>query len=1791
MNSIPGTQSADVSQYAASAKSTGGGGFNHEDEVVAYYLVLMLTGAFPFRAEHGIITQVKFQTKVDGWLLDDVLLALTSADGVHRCALSIKSNPQFAADHAAPADFVHDCWEQASKGPPMVPTGDFLALAVSGVPPVVVDDFDTLRGLAEGAEPGTLEARLRVKGFVDNGKRRMAASFVCPADIALAHPSASVADPASIISRIFILDFDFPSASSRSRREALKLCEQALDNRTSDATTQLWEDMCMLAREFRPKAGMLDLPRLVARLRSRHDLARYPSHRGDWEQIDRYTNASLSEASRWTLAGKMSLLRLPLHKKLNETIQRTKTGESPAIPVLVGRSGDGKSVVARQWLLGGSPQVWLDARLFESSHGQNPMAAAEDRLKVKHPLAEIFQSATGRRPRLVLDGIGRLFDEHFLNAVVCLAREAVEAGWEVVANCQDDDWDRAARVFSSAGLGALVVQIEPLTNAELRDVAKAEPRLRSLLSKADVRRVLARPKYLDVVLQGAASNDDAAFSEADQWTGEAHVALWCWKRVVEGLPPRTVRSAAAKQMALKQADAVRDSVAEDELDAAHLPAIDELIADGVCRKVGERIIFDHDLLGVWGRQRVLLAQPSIAAFIRSPGRGISPLWLRAIRLWALDVLEQQGDHAKWISAVRELAASGEMAASDRALEAVALSAGAVEHLEKVWSEICGQDKLLRRLLERFLRSATVPNPGAMQALAKLADGAEDDLNTWVASECRVPEIAYWPALLTVLHRHSDDVSRLAPNEAARVARLWLLSTTPDMPFRKEAAQIALAIAQHVYQVLENRKSRQHWSDGLDEWSLCHKAESNAYSAALTAAPVLPTEVAAFALRAASRRSDPDVHEPEEPGVVYAEPWPDGPSDQVCETFRDAVLRLDTFLPILAVAPDVAKEVLLAVLLKPPVLLKHPGMMIPGYDDDDEMSIVDVSDWSPPFYTRGPFLAFLHAVPNIAIDAIIRLVNFATDRWVDQKTREVHPRRGIVGPPRPVRVRFSNGGDAVNWHGDVNVYVWYQGDPRAPAPVASALMALEKWLYNRLDGGNNVTDALNQIKQNATSIAFAGLLSAVGRHHPVLLKGSLSFLLGIPEFMYWDADPKQQIVSTAIQGWRMFAVREPSLSKDAEQWYAMPHRKTDLFTIAKWLFLNDVEIGEIQAPHVLVWRQRLESGCLQDEAQAINLCIRTFDIDNWEIVEAPNGQKGWRLRLTPEEREVNKRELQEAQDQLLIIQFPHRCRDLLDRQGVMTPEELERFWKDLQRISPYLDDQHNAVSRPDVTAPPNSDDVDFTATEARAAESQSILGGMMGGIAVLLLRHREWLDQHRMRKAWVLRQLRRVPQTRVPRSALVSMHPDKHDDNRWDCFFAAVVVDFLCRNPSSFIWRWHTALLATGFHYSPVRHLFAFAYRRRAELDGGFEKLCHLLLRWSAVRWHAEHSRNGWQINVDVRSEWNRVIDDFLMDRLTGLLPSFAELAASPRELSDKPETPVHFRRNLDVPLIASAFHNILRVNEAIDEEERTRWLCFWRDLLTWRLTPPADRQHQAEVKDAEDDGDDDRWPRNKSPYPSDGWLLDRIADVAIQLRSTENHQLFWQQLLDLVPDRQPWAEHFLTTLFLEALGSQPVPPAFPSLWKAMLDYASNSLHWTKANDDGWAHLLGFDHLLCDSWEERHAPLLRVAQPHLESFVRSKMCSGWKMRELLNLLKTPSAEEVRVGFLVAFADAFKQHPNLLKDDDDSAATAKFLDFCLHHHQSTIMSDSRLFGAFSELLGSLVALQQPIACELQDRLRRS
>ena len=114
--------------------------------------------------------------------------------------------------------------------------------------------------------------------------------------------------------------------------------------------------------------------------------------------------------------------------------------------------------------------------------------------------------------------------------------------------------------------------------------------------------------------------------------------------------------------------------------------------------------------------------------------------------------------------------------------------------------------------------------------------------------------------------------------------------------------------------------------------------------------------------------------------------------------RDSVQRClirAALSSLVAVRPAAAVEVLLAVCID------EPKPTDPYRDRSPLFGNLGLADWRqgyPAYYWKGPFLKFLQTAPEQGLDAIIRLVNYATKRWLeDVGVRLTEEQRAKVRP--------------------------------------------------------------------------------------------------------------------------------------------------------------------------------------------------------------------------------------------------------------------------------------------------------------------------------------------------------------------------------------------------------------------------------------------------------------------------------------------------------------------------------------------------------------------------------------------------------------------------------------------------------------------------------------------------------------------------------------------------------------------------------------------------------------------------
>ncbi len=125
-------------------------------------------------------------------------------------------------------------------------------------------------------------------------------------------------------------------------------------------------------------------------------------------------------------------------------------------------------------------------------------------------------------------------------------------------------------------------------------------------------------------------------------------------------------------------------------------------------------------------------------------------------------------------------------------------------------------------------------------------------------------------------------------------------------------------------------------------------------------------------------------------------------------------------------------------------------------------------------------------------------------------------------------------------GNHQVFAWNRYDMNTPRMVTCALMALEKWLDEKIEAGESITEAIKRIYIDGQSLALAGVLICVGKRHPFLFVSDLKPLLFAQKLYDYDLRAIQENFGG---GFSMF--ESEFVFKERREWEELPGRK-------KWL---------------------------------------------------------------------------------------------------------------------------------------------------------------------------------------------------------------------------------------------------------------------------------------------------------------------------------------------------------------------------------------------------------------------------------------------------------------------------------------------------------------------------------------------------------------------------------------------------------------------------------------------------------------
>lgn len=1755
---------------SAPTKATGGGGYTFADKVGAAFLAQTLKRVFPVEPEFGTISELHFEARDAGQILDDLWLGLSHGTESTRCAISVKSNRQLTKT-GFNAEFVQDAWEQWNTDG-FNKRRDLLGIIVGVIDAPTLEEWRGLQKQSFATTPERMVQRLTDTNQSSAVQRAIFESLRREQNGVQPDP----VETARLASRIRVLPF-----LEGEEGEYISLCAALVLDGSLGEGTKLWGRLLQLAAENRATGGFFDLSKLVRVLRPDFELRDYPDFEADWKRIEAASRDNVNNV-RTVLGADIHLPRTDQVNRVSDTVAAHK------VVVIAGESGSGKSSLVAQLAANGGAFkriLWVTAEQLSKS----AQAEIANTYGLRHNIPELIRNSSLRDCALVLDGFEKLEGDARRRTLELIAAVKDEgfSGWNLIVTCQTQTWEAVQDALIAIGITDIHrVEFEVPTIQEIYNAIPHLPEIRYLLMRSHLRPILRNLVLLDWVLRADIAKKLSDSSQV--WIGETELVDWIWERWIGNGTMRFARDSLLRALGRQEGQKLSGAVHIDAIDSDQLPLLGALAQEGLIRENLPSVQFPHDLMGDWARYRVLVfAQNNAVSEIKAIAS--VPRWGRAIRLFAQSLAERKDDLLSWKSTWVQLSGTGAEAvlASDIFLDGLLFAANSEVLLEQVWPILIADGgTILRRLLKRLQNAASIPDV----RLRGLVDPKySDQSEAWF----RIPHPLYWTPALNVFSRHAKDLAEHALLLAAEICALWLRTMPQGVPSRHEAGLIALELAKETQgRVAEGM----HFED----------KDKVVYEALLWAAREFPDDVAQVALELSGRRDEPGHaieraiaaqeeekkrHEewlrkhPEQkrakrppPPVMLSMPCGplraqanDGPAHEVSEGFRSAVLDTGALSSLIAVRPEAAREVLLAICIEEPKPTDPYGYRSPLFDD---FGLADWRQGYPAYYWKGPFLIFLQAAPEQGLNSIIRLVNYATHRWLEEVgARLTEEQRAKYG------LEFQFAGKTVCWLGDGNVFGWHRYLPKDGDVVEAALMALEKWLYDEVEAGRSIAPWVQQIYERAESLAFAGVLVAVGMKYPGLFTKELQPLLGNFHLYEcqtsWAVNESQEVWAIALSGQPQTAIQW------AIEWHRMPHRRAFLRDNAPVLMVQDEGTRKYLVGRLAEWaKQPVRTDKDRDDLQFF---LARFDLKNYTETPQPDGSVMITMRW-PEELEAKIKEGYDDRElKMLSLTLASTARACLSDRKSLQPATLPEFARQTRRLS------------------------EWHPSGLEAQQEQYRMSSVAGGIAVLIIQHRDWLRQNPDIEQWCLETLRGL---RLPEGSELDS-PMSALDSTAESFMGEAGVALLLESDE----EWVRSLVfagVTGFYYNSTFQTMFRAYWLREKLGENFAELTNVVVLWSALR-RGANRESGYEAKRDLLARYKATLfrrynDGKLngapvpLTRAEGLGKALVErisrrtMSVAERQMREDRKNRVrddgrHRDLDRDIPNVdfyvlekgLGFLWAMVREPQPTDEPVLRHLIdeLFAMEMRTLPTPEPGEERHEIEG----------------TPYEFDVWVMARAAEFIVKENSIEGARRFYRPILNRGPAGRYWVEDFLQTWVRTGLEMTSDPATFARIWTEMVDYAMALPAWQPSPHGRWsrAESLAVDlvGLRDDSakvlGQTKHVAVVRAMAPAFErwslAWLNHASAAGW----LSHFLTTDSGALLLVMGIRELAKVVGSFED--NDWHQQGLGGIFTDAlaaCWKHKQNEIEQQPELKEAFLEILAALCARQVPEALHLRNKV---
>ena len=747
----------------------------YEYAVGATYLAAMVCGGSAPGAD-GTVTEVRFQQRNAGHLLDDLVVVFDKGGSLHRLSLQVKHDLSIGATTAF-SDVIAECWQMFTgrDGAAFDPLLDSLGIVVPHVSrnannhclPVLEMARDSVDGASFWASMARGGRSRRRNEFVDFVKR------------AVGGPGGSDAADDNLwrflrVLHIVVLDMDGPAAAGRTL--AGVLCHGALEEPGEGGEGKLFDALGAVAADLAPKGESIGTAALRGRLASL-GLRGHAKTEADARRLGEHSR-TVMDGIKKTIAGKIALERAPLLEALEETTRAS------TITIVHGEPFAGKSALVRTFAEKAGPGA---AMFFSAVHMGNggSIEAFLSSLGVRCTMDNMLETCgTAPHRYVIIDGLDRVSYEPEKAQVVKGLLVAVsgynaradasatgDTMWKIIVTARSAYLEDMAKTVAEwcGGCRPAALEVGPFRDEEIDKVRRQVPQLGGIAT-GRLGRLLTLPGYLDMAATwGLASPKGASGAIGEGWLFDRF-----WNEAVlrrggmrDGRGHWLAREKLLTDMAVRAYEGRRP----EDLHDLDPDAVDGLLDESIVRRVGNRLVAAHDVIEDYALARVIECSESRRALFEKGAD--SRKLARPLRICAAKMLEVDGSADQWESLLEDCRSpeNGEALARE-CLLGIADSDAARANLDAA-ADILLRDggDLLARLLAALPSAFLRENPHWARA-AKERGGAHPGAD---AAYRKLPRDERFSPVLSFALDNVESLGGAAAAEFIRTAAKWAFS--------------------------------------------------------------------------------------------------------------------------------------------------------------------------------------------------------------------------------------------------------------------------------------------------------------------------------------------------------------------------------------------------------------------------------------------------------------------------------------------------------------------------------------------------------------------------------------------------------------------------------------------------------------------------------------------------------------------------------------------------------------------------------------------------------------------------------------------------------------------------------------------------------------------------------------------------------------------------------------------------------------------------------------------------------